>query len=151
MRRPKYYVGIDISSASFTAAAGTTPWKVVIKAAEFENTTDGFVAFMDWMKERSILADNAVLCMEATGVYWMSIYEFLDDQEFDVVLVNSRNIKNVSGRKTDVKDAELGQMLTIIDNEHNSPCGAYALADIAETICYEILICIHAHVTRIVH
>ena len=52
---------------------------------------------------------------------------------------------------TDVKDAELGQMVTIIDNLQDSPCGAYALAEIAGTICYEILICIHAHVTRIVH
>ncbi len=52
---------------------------------------------------------------------------------------------------TDVKEAELGQMVTIIDNVQDSPCGAYSLADIAGTICYEILICIHAHVTRIVH
>lgn len=52
---------------------------------------------------------------------------------------------------TDVKGAELGQMVTVIDNVQDSPCGAYALADIAGTICYEILICIHAHVTRIVH
>ena len=52
---------------------------------------------------------------------------------------------------TDAGDVELGQMVTIIDNAQDSPCGAYALADIASTICYEILICIHAHVTRIVH
>ncbi len=52
---------------------------------------------------------------------------------------------------TDVKGAELGQMVTIIDNVQESPCGAYALAELAGTICYEILICIHAHVTRIVH
>jgi alanine racemase len=52
---------------------------------------------------------------------------------------------------TDVGDVELGQMVTVIDNIQDSPCGAYALADIAGTICYEILICIHAHVTRIVH
>jgi len=52
---------------------------------------------------------------------------------------------------TDAGDVELGQMVTVIDNIQDSPCGAYALADIASTICYEILICIHAHVTRIVH
>lgn len=52
---------------------------------------------------------------------------------------------------TDVKGVELGQMVTVIDNVQDSPCSAYGLAEIAGTICYEILICIHAHVTRIVY
>lgn len=52
---------------------------------------------------------------------------------------------------TDVRGVCVGQMVTIIDNSRESACGAYALADIAGTICYEILICIHAHVTKIVH
>ncbi|HSV27799.1 MAG TPA: alanine racemase, partial [Sedimentisphaerales bacterium] len=52
---------------------------------------------------------------------------------------------------TDVKDISLGRMVTIIDNEHDSPCGAYRLAELADTICYEILTCVHAHVRRIVH
>jgi len=52
---------------------------------------------------------------------------------------------------TEVEGVSVGQMVTIIDNCHESACGAYALADIAATICYEILICIHAHVTKIVH
>ena len=52
---------------------------------------------------------------------------------------------------TDVKDVSVGQMATIIDNDRKSACSAYALADIAGTICYEILICMHAHVTKIVH
>lgn len=52
---------------------------------------------------------------------------------------------------TDVPGVELGQMVTVIDNKHDSPCGAYELADRADTICYEILTMIHAHVNRIVH
>ncbi len=52
---------------------------------------------------------------------------------------------------TDVPDASLGQMVTVIDNSHDSPCGVYKLAELADTICYEILTCIHAHVNRIVH
>ncbi len=52
---------------------------------------------------------------------------------------------------TDIPDMGLGQMVTIIDNDHSSPCGAYTLADKAGTIAYEILTCIHAHVNRIVH
>lgn len=52
---------------------------------------------------------------------------------------------------TDIPDAEIGRMVTVIDNSHDSPCGVYALADLAQTICYEILTCIHAHVNRIIH
>lgn len=52
---------------------------------------------------------------------------------------------------TDIQDAKLGQMVTIIDADHNSPCGVYALADQAETIAYEVLTCVHSHVNRIVH
>lgn len=52
---------------------------------------------------------------------------------------------------TDIGDVAIGQMVTIIDNHHDSPCGVYALADLAETICYEILTCVHAHVNRIIH
>ncbi|NLW84220.1 MAG: alanine racemase [Phycisphaerae bacterium] len=52
---------------------------------------------------------------------------------------------------TDIPSVELGQMVTVLDNDHDSPCSAYALADWADTICYEILTFIHAHVNRIVH
>ena len=51
---------------------------------------------------------------------------------------------------TDVPNVKIGQLVTIIDNEHNSPAGAYALADVAKTICYEILISVGRHVNRIV-
>jgi len=52
---------------------------------------------------------------------------------------------------TDVSDIQLGQRITVLDNDHNSTCSAYALADLASTICYEILTLVHAHVNRIVH
>lgn len=52
---------------------------------------------------------------------------------------------------TDVPDVRLGQMVTIVDNDHDSPCGAYVLAKQADTIAYEILTFVHAHVNRIVH
>ena len=43
--------------------------------------------------------------MEATGVYWKPVWAVLED-EFECVLVNARHVKQVPGRKTDVKDAE---------------------------------------------
>jgi transposase len=44
--------------------------------------------------------------MESTGIYWKSVYEALEDEEVDTYVVNACHIKNVPGRKTDVKDSE---------------------------------------------
>jgi transposase len=44
--------------------------------------------------------------MEATGVYWIPIYEILDARGFEVLLVNARHFRNVPGRKSDVSDCE---------------------------------------------
>lgn len=52
---------------------------------------------------------------------------------------------------TDVGGVQLGEPVIVLDNHHDSVCSAYALAALADTICYEILTFIHAHVNRIVH
>jgi transposase len=49
--------------------------------------------------------------MEATGVYWMAVYEVLEEHDFKVTLVNARHYKNVDGQKTDVKDCQWLQQL----------------------------------------
>lgn len=44
--------------------------------------------------------------MESTGIYWIPVYELLEERGFEVVLVNARDAKNVPGRKTDMNDAQ---------------------------------------------
>jgi len=51
---------------------------------------------------------------------------------------------------TDIPSVKVGDWVTIIDSDHRSPAGVYRLADIAGTICYEILISLHHHLKRIV-
>lgn len=51
------------------------------------------------------------VAMEATGVYWIPVYEILEGRGFEVNLVNARHIKNVSGRKSDVLDCQWIQQL----------------------------------------
>jgi transposase len=46
------------------------------------------------------------VAMEATGVYWIPVFELLEAQGFQVSLVNARHVKNVPGRKSDTSDAE---------------------------------------------
>jgi hypothetical protein len=49
--------------------------------------------------------------MEATGVYWIPLFEILESRAFEVYLVNARHLKNVSGRKSDVLDCQWIQQL----------------------------------------
>jgi len=49
--------------------------------------------------------------MESTSVYWIPIFELLDERGFEVILVNARDAKHVPGRKTDVSNAQWLQRL----------------------------------------
>jgi transposase len=49
--------------------------------------------------------------MESTGVYWIPVFEILDERGLDVVLVKARDAKHVPGRKTDISDAQWLQRL----------------------------------------
>ncbi len=55
----------------------------------------------EWLAERGV----ALVAMEATGVYWKSVYYALEHR-FELWLCNAHQVKNVPGRKTDISDAE---------------------------------------------
>lgn len=67
----------------------------------FASHTQGLVELVEWLTSLGI----GTVAMEATGVYWMGIYEALEQADIEVCLVNARHLKNVAGRKTDVIDA----------------------------------------------
>ena len=59
----------------------------------------------DWVIE----SECRNIAMESTGIYWQPIYEMLEscfDGEVSILVVNARHMKNVPGRKTDMKDAQ---------------------------------------------
>ncbi len=67
----------------------------------FRTTTQGLLVLLDWLRSWGVTRVG----MESTGVYWRPIYYVLEDY-FDCWLPNARHLRNVPGRKTDVKDAE---------------------------------------------
>lgn len=67
----------------------------------FSTSTSGLLNLNDWLA--SMKATDVV--MESTGVYWKPIWNMLEEQ-FHMILANAKHVKNVPGRKTDVKDAE---------------------------------------------
>ncbi len=69
--------------------------------AEFPTTVAGLLTLSDWFSAFGVTQ----VVMEATGVYWKPVWAVLEDS-FECLLVNARHVKQVPGRKTDVKDAE---------------------------------------------
>jgi len=69
--------------------------------AEFPTTVAGLLTLRDWLAAHGV----SQVTMEATGVFWKPVWAILED-EFELLLVNARHVKQVPGRKTDVKDAE---------------------------------------------
>jgi transposase len=73
----------------------------------FGTTTAALLELNDWLGTAGVTH----VAMESTGVYWKPIWNILEGQ-FQILLVNAQHIKQVPGRKTDVKDAEwIAQLL----------------------------------------
>jgi len=72
-------------------------------------TFDTFSSSLQELRDWLVVNDCHYVAMESTGVYWFSVYETLErscDGDFELLVVNARHMKNVPGKKTDVKDAE---------------------------------------------
>ena len=92
--------GIDIGSREHWVAVDPERCKDSVRC--FTTFTDDLHRLADWLKSQEV----EVVAMEATGVYWIPLYELLDARGFDVQLVNSRATRQVSGRKSDVLDCQ---------------------------------------------
>ena len=68
---------------------------------EFSTTVGGLLVLRDWLAAHRVTH----VAMEATSVYWKPVWAILED-DFELLLVNARHVKNLPGRKTDVSDAE---------------------------------------------
>jgi hypothetical protein len=106
-----FVAGIDIGSRShFVAApvsAATNNGDLEICVREFSTFTSDLEDLANWLKECQVTS----IAMESTGVYWIPLFELLESRGFEVYLVDARHVKNVTGRKSDVKDCQWIQQL----------------------------------------
>jgi Transposase len=101
--------GIDIGSASHFVAV--PPDRDDESVREFPSFTVDLNALADWLQACRV----DTVAMESNGVYWIALFELLESRGFTVLLVNARQVKNVSGRKSDVVDCQwLQQLMTYI-------------------------------------
>ncbi len=93
---------LDVHKAQVTACVrvpGPDGPRVQV-VEEFATTVPGLLVLVDWLREHQVKH----VVMEATGDYWKPIWHLLED-DFELMLVNARDVKQVPGRKTDVSDA----------------------------------------------
>jgi len=94
--------GLDVHKAQVTACARVPAagGERIEDVAQFRTTVAGLLVLRDWLAAHGVTQ----VVMEATGVYWKPVWHVLED-DFDLMLVNARHVKQVPGRKTDVSDA----------------------------------------------
>lgn len=99
--------GIDIGAQKHFVAVpkGRDPQGQDVR--HFDTFTTDLYALADWLKQCRI----DTVAMESTGIYWIPLFEILEQKGFEVRLVNPRSIKHAPGRKSDVVDCQWIQQL----------------------------------------
>ena len=69
---------------------------------EFGTTTEELRSLTEWLSDSKC----QMIAMESTGSYWKPLYNIFELSSLAAIVVNARDMRNVPGRKTDIKDAE---------------------------------------------
>ena len=88
--------GIDVGSESLHTSIAGDPPKV------FGTMTADLYALRDYLVANGV----QTVAMEATGIYWLCVFEVLEAAGLEVVMVNGRHVQNVPGRKTEMADCQ---------------------------------------------
>lgn len=97
--------GVDIGAIEIVACVAGDERTQIVKA--FGNYTVDLQALGKWLSEHQI----KTVAMESTGVYWIPLFEELERQGFECLLISSRSLRRVAGRKSDIEDAQWIQTL----------------------------------------
>jgi transposase len=97
----EHAAGIDIGSDEvYVSVDGDT-----VKC--FRTFTRSYRELLKYLRQHGI----TTVCMEATGVYWVSLYDLLEAAKIEVYVVNGAHVKTVGRRKSDVQDCRWLQQL----------------------------------------
>lgn len=97
--------GIDLGATEIWVAVAPDRGEMPVR--RFGAFTEDLMAIVQWLLACGI----RTVAMEATSVYWIPLYQLLADAGIAICLVNARHVKNVPGRKSDVRDCQWLQYL----------------------------------------
>jgi hypothetical protein len=92
--------GIDVGNSAHYVAV--RPERDPEPVRRFECFTADLHRLADWLKSCRV----KTVAMQSTGVYWIPLYEILEEHGFEIYLVNARHTKNLPGRKSDVQESQ---------------------------------------------
>jgi transposase len=92
--------GIDVGNDAHYVAV--RPDRDTEPVRRFECFTGDLHRLADWLRACGV----ETIAMQSTGVYWIPLYEILEERGFEVYLVNARHTKNLPGRKSDVQESQ---------------------------------------------
>src|SRR6478735_6092141 len=92
--------GIDVGNSAHYVAV--RPDRDPEPVRRLECFTADLYRLADWLESCGV----KTVAMQSTGVYWIPLYEILEDHGFEVYLVNARHTKNLPGRKSDVQESQ---------------------------------------------
>jgi transposase len=98
--------GIDVHSEEMWVCVPVDPTERTVR--KFGAYTDDLYAIADFLRTHEVTS----VAMESTGVYWIPLYQVLEERGFTVCLTNARHLKGIAGRpKTDKRDCQWIQRL----------------------------------------
>jgi len=97
--------GVDIGAEEIVACVASNETTQLVRG--FGNYTVDLHAIANWLAEHKI----RTVAMESTGVYWIPLFEVLEKYGFECLLISSRSLRRVAGRKSDIEDAQWIQTL----------------------------------------
>jgi transposase len=124
--------GLDVHKETVVACVRIHRRREAHEVRTFATTTAGLLSLADWLAEQQ--CTHAV--MESTGVYWRPVWHILSDGDVELVLANAEHVRNVPGRKTDVKDAVwLADLLAhgLVNASFVPPAEIHELRDLTRT------------------
>lgn len=101
--------GLDVHKETVTACllVGALDRQPKESQQTFSTTTKGLLELRDWLEQGGCTH----VAIESTGVYWQPVFHVLEDVA-TVLLVNAYHMKQIPGRKTDLRDAQwIGRLL----------------------------------------
>jgi transposase len=124
--------GLDVHAGNVVACARIAAGgRVTYHHRTFVTSTRGLLELADWLKGYQCTH----VAMEATGVYWKPVWHVLEG-DFALILANAMHIRNIPGRKSDVKDATwIADLLALglIRSSVVPPAPIQALRDLTRT------------------
>ena len=126
--------GIDVGKDTHYVAV--PPDRDAKPVQSFDSCTEGLQQMVAWLKKCGITS----VALQSTGVYWIALYDVLQEADFEVYLVNARYTKSLPGRKSDVQESQwlmklhtYGLLTQLLPSAASDSLAAELLATAAES------------------